>query len=388
MNRSRLTRFIPLVALLLAVGCSGRSYQVASPVLGPVPPRIPLASADDEAEEPDQYALRAQGGDLVAVAHSDEAKPLEMTDIIAEINGEPILAHQILDRYSRQIEQLKQQSKASKVREFQIEAIEKDLPAIIDQTLMVDALKQTMKPDQLKSIEDQLDKYFETEVEDLMKKSNTGSPTELEGVLQSQGMSLVTLRQQFGDRQLAGQYMRAKLDFEPTVSREEIQARYEADIAEYTHAAEVKWQQIDLAYEKHGSVEAAEAAAKKLLIEIRAGQLSFDDAARDQSDSPIADQGGHRDWTSPESLVDADLQAALGELPINGISAPITTKTGCIIVMTTGRREARTVPFHEVQTDLKQKMVQEKKQAHGQTVIDNLKAKAVIKTILDKTDAG
>lgn len=387
MNCCRSLVVAPILALMMTVGCTGRSHQVANPVLGPVPPRIPLAQTEQEAD-PSQPSIRSQNSGVQMASFNDESLPLEMTDIIAEVNGEPILAHMVLDRYSREIQQLKQQSKPAKVREYQLSKIEKDLPALIDQTIMVDALKQTMKPEQLKSIEDQLDKYFEQEVQDLMKKTNTGSPTELEGVLQTQGLSLVTLRQQFGDRQLAGQYMRGKLDFEPTVSHDELTERYQQNIDEYTQKPEVKWQQIDFEYQKHGGVEQAEAAAAQLLREIQAGQISFDDAAHDRSDSPLADQGGHRDWTNPENLVDTDLQHVLNQLEIQAISAPISSKNACLLVMVTGRREARTIPFHEIQTELKATMAQEKKQARGQAIINDLKSHAVIHSILDQPISG
>ncbi len=389
MNSPQIASLVCLLALLTSVGCNGRSYQVSSPVIGPVPPRVPASEVaqNTKTSKPKTNAsVRAQNAGIETVSHS-AAQPLEMTDVIAEVNGEPILAHQVLDKYTPQLNQAKQTLKPEQLRKAQLEMIKKDLPDLIDQTLMVDSVKSTMKPEQLTSVEAQMDKFFEGEVTRLMGVTQTGSPTELEGALQSQGMSLVTLRKNFGDRQLAGQFMRSKMGTEPTASREEMLALYEKNVAEnvkdFTVASELKWQQIDISYAAHGGVEGAEAEAQKLLEEIRQGTITFDDAAHDRSDSDLATKGGHWDWTHPESLVDADLKEALTSLELNGISEVIPTKSACVIVMLTGRHEASVVPFSDVQKLLHDSIVTEKKEAIGKVVMEKVKIDAVIHTILE-----
>lgn len=391
MNSPRVAILVCLAALLGLAGCNGRSYQVSSPVIGPVPPRIAAAQVAEGTARTkkgkSQTTPRAQNAGIERVGYAED-QPINMTDVIAEVNGEPILAHEVLDRYAPQLAQAKQSMKPEQIRKAQLEMIKKDLPNVVDQTLMVDAIKTNMKAEQLKSVDAQMDKYFEGEVERLMKTTSTGSPTELEALLQQQGMSLVTLRKNFGDRQLAGQFMRSKMGTEPTASREEMRARYELDIETFTEASEVKWQQVDITYEAHGGVDGAEAAAQKLLKQIRSGSIKFDAAAHDKSDSPLATHGGHSDWTNPESLADEDVKSALTSLELNEISDVIPTKTACLIVMVTGRHEARVIPFNDVQKDLHDRIVKDKKEAIGEEVIKDLKKSAVIHTILDEEDAG
>lgn len=379
---------IPLAILLLTilmVGCNGKSYQVASPVLGPVPPRAPkqAVAETNQIKSPGQN-LRAQDVSIQTISHED-VKPLMMTDVIAEVNGEPILAHEVFDRYADKLAQAQDAVKAEKFREMQVELVRKELPTLIERTLMVEAMKQTMKVEQLKQIEDQLDKFFEVEVQRLMQSSNSRSPTELESRLQSQGMSLVTLRKQFGDNQLAGQYLRSRMGKDPTASREEMLALYE-ELKEstYTEKAEVKWQQIELSYEEQGGIDSAEKAAHQLLKEIRSGKLSFDQAAHERSDSSLASRGGHLDWTRPESLADPDLRAALNSLGMNEVSEVIPMKSAFVIVMLTGRRDARVIPFNEVQTELHDKIIKKKKDDAVQVIVDELKKDAIVHTILDE----
>ena len=383
MNFSRVAITFCVSVLLIATGCNGRSYQVSSPVLGPVPPRVSsaeVAERGSQKKSSNGKAVRGQNAGIERVSY-DEKQPLRMTEVIAEVNGEPILAHEILDRYAPQMN--KQKLKPEQMRKAQLELIKKNLPNVIDQTLMVDSIKTNMKPEQLKAVEAQMDKYFEGEIQKLMKTTNAGSPTELEAILQANGTSLVTLRKNFGDRQLAGQYMRTKMGTEPTASREEMRIQYEQDIATFTESEEVKWQQIDIDYKAHGGVEGAEAAAQELLAQIRSGEITFDAAAHGKSDSPLASSGGHSDWTNPESLADADMKAALKSLEVDGISEVIPTKTACVILMVTGRHEARVIPFNEVQKELHDRVINERKKVTGDEVMKALKATAIIHTILD-----
>ena len=216
------------ISLILA-GCNGRSYQVSSPVLGPVPPRAPAEEvAQSNAEAKTAKRVRAQDSEIQTVAHQ-EVKPLQMTDVVAEVNGEPILAHEVLDRYADKLGQAQAMMKTSEYRKIQTQLIQQDLPKLIERTLMVDAMKQTMKPEQLKQVDTQLDKLFEAEVQRMMKSTNARSPIELENQLQSQGLSLISLRKQFGDNAIAAQYLRSKTGKDPTASREEMLALYEEE---------------------------------------------------------------------------------------------------------------------------------------------------------------
>lgn len=388
MHSPRKIIFICVTALLIAAGCKGgRSYQVASPVLGPVPPRVAQADSGDDGtgKASTKKSVRGQNHDIENVSFDNVSKqPLSMTDVVAEVNGEPILAHEIFDqRYSVELNKRKHTMKPEQLRQIQMEIIAKELPLRIDQTLMVDAIKSNLKTEQMKGIDDQMDKYFQGEIDRLMKATNTGSPTELETVLQANGTSLVTMRKNFGDNQLARQYLRTKIGEDPKASREEMQLYFEEHREKYTESEEIKWQQIDISYAQNGGVDKAEAVAQALLDEIREGTISFDEAAHKRSDSPLASSGGHSDWTKPKSLADKDLRHTLTLLEMNEVSELIPTKKAFLIVMLTGHHEARVIPFGEVQKEIHDLIVKEKRDKLAKEVVSKLRETAVIHTILD-----
>lgn len=392
MHSPRLIMIACTTALLIAAGCNGgRSYQVASPVLGPVPPRVAQSDSidDEDGKTSSKKSVRGQSRDFEKVSFEDVTdQPLSMTDVIAEVNGEPILAHEVLDRYAAQLTQAKQKMKPEKVRQAQIEIIKKDLQPIIDQTLMVDAIKTNLKTEQLEKIDEQMDKYFESEIDRLMKATHAGSPTELETILQANGTSLVTMRKNFGDRNLAGQYLRTKIGEEPAASREEMHTYFQENKEKYSESEEVKWQQIDISYAENGGLDKAEAVAEALLDEIREGKISFDTAAHERSNSPLATSGGHSDWTKPKSLADADLRNTLTSLEVNEVSEIIPTKKAFLIVMLTGHHESRVIPFNEVQKEIHDVIIKEKRERAAKEIVAKLRENAVIHTILDDEAAN
>lgn len=121
-----------------------------------------------------------------------------------------------------------------------------------------------------------------------------------------------------------------------------------------------------------------------MLDEIREGKISFDEAAHKRSDSPLASSGGHSDWTKPKSLADKDLRDTLSVLELNEVSEVIATKKAFLIVMVTGHHEARVIPFNEVQKEIHDLIVKEKRDKLAKEVVAKLRENAIIHSILDE----
>jgi peptidyl-prolyl cis-trans isomerase SurA len=71
---------------------------------------------------------------------------------------------------------------------------------------------------------------------------------------------------------------------------------------------------------------------------IEAGTLAFDEAARQFSEDGSAAQGGDLGWMSPGMLV-PEFEQAMNALPINGVSAPVTSRFGVHLIQVLERRE-------------------------------------------------
>ena len=363
-----------LLVIVSLVGCSGnRSYDVANPVVGPPPPRIDnavqLAQSPDRAQEIQQASFSSTA-------------PLSMTTVIARVNGTPILAGQILEPYAAKLNEAAKQVSPEEIRKVQENIIKRDLPPQIEQTLMSSQVKSKLTQEQLDAIDEQLDTFFEAEIEKMKQKAGVSNLAELEGVLQQQGMSLVTFRDMFGDRQLAGEYIRGKLGEESPITRAELLAEYNRRKEDFAKPEQVKWQQLQVSFAKHGSRTRAGRIYNNAVTELKEG-ADFTDVVRKYSDGPLQESGGHWDWTQPESIASADVREALSDLPVGSMSKTIETDGSFRVVKLTGHRPATYTPFAEVQEKVRAEMIESQRSEQVKVVIAELKENAVIETMFD-----
>jgi len=91
------------------------------------------------------------------------------------------------------------------------------------------------------------------------------------------------------------------------------------------------------------SPQVSQEAALKRLAEmqrqIQAGTLTFEQAARDNSEDSSAAQGGDLGWASPGMFV-PEFEQAMNPLPIGGMAAPFVSRFGAHLLQVVDRRNA------------------------------------------------
>ena len=92
------------------------------------------------------------------------------------------------------------------------------------------------------------------------------------------------------------------------------------------------------------SSQLSQDAAKQRLAEIKnkivSGALSFEQAARENSEDASAAAGGDLGWVSPGTFV-PEFEAVIKQLPEGGISDPVISRFGVHLVQVTGRRDVK-----------------------------------------------
>jgi peptidyl-prolyl cis-trans isomerase SurA len=91
------------------------------------------------------------------------------------------------------------------------------------------------------------------------------------------------------------------------------------------------------------SVEAASRRLAEFKRQILAGTKTFEQLARDNSEDGSAAIGGDLGWASPGNFV-PEFEAAMNELPINGISDPVVSRFGVHLIQVLERREINLDP--------------------------------------------
>ena len=128
-----------------------------------------------------------------------------------------------------------------------------------------------------------------------------------------------------------------------TLTEEEMQAYYEEHKQQYTKGEGVTASHILVKDEEE---------CNAILAAIKAGEKSFEDAAKESSTCPSGAKGGDLGEFSRGQMVkefeDAAFDAEIGE-----IVGPVQTQFGYHIIKTTAKREAGLLPFEEVKGQIR-----------------------------------
>lgn len=115
-----------------------------------------------------------------------------------------------------------------------------------------------------------------------------------------------------------------------------------------------------------------EEKAKELIEKIQNGEISFEDAARENSSCPSGQNGGSLGEFTRGQMV-SEFDTACFSMEVGKISEPVKTQFGYHIIKVTAKNEAQQMSFDEVKDSLKQQMVAEKQQNAYESKINQLK---------------
>src|SRR5690606_12827968 len=243
--------------------------------------------------------------------------------VAATVNGTPILVADVLERFTPQLKQAEAQLPPAEFTKLKRQLIERELPAHIEQAILVHSALSQVPADQRKMIDEQLDKFFAEELTRMQAEMGVKSLAELEAVFQQAGTSITNMQRSFNNRQLAGQAMGMLTPKEPTITRREILKEYQSRLEEFTEPEKVRWQQIWVSYNKHGGKQQAFEALDVVIQELKAGR-PFEDVAREHSDGVMAAEGGQWDWTQRGELSNPQIERMLFELPVGEIGQVVS----------------------------------------------------------------
>ncbi|QDT44669.1 Foldase protein PrsA precursor [Gimesia alba] len=396
--------FLSLVSLGM-MGCE-TTPKVDNPVLGPPPPRLESALKQQKLKHA-EIASRANDrksvleGDfedsenpfetpvITASTTSSNSTDEEADDflsdstVVAMVNGAPLFVSDVIGIYDFQLKQAEQRMPPEEYKKLRRALVKRDLKGHIERQLLIHEMKSTLKKEQLDQLQEVLETAFEEErIPELQKGLGVNSPQELEEKLNQQGRSLYSERELFIKQQSAIQFMAVKAKATNDYSREEVLARYKANIKDYEVPSKVRWQRIRITYAKQGGKEKAVGVLDEVIHKLQAGE-DFGELAKKYSDGTRAERNGQWGWTRRGSLAEPEIEKALFELPIGQTSQVYETANSFQIIKVNDRKEAGHIPFADVQGKLEQSMISEARMKATKEILEELHAKAVIETIFD-----
>ena len=385
------------------VGCE-TTPKVDNPVLGPPPPRLESALKQQKLKHADIASRANDRKSVLEGDFEDSENPFETpiitasttssntteegtedflsdSTVVAMVNGAPLFVSDVIGVYDFQLKQAEQRMPPEEYKKLRRALVKRDLKGHIERQLLIHEMKSTLKKEQLEQLQEVLETAFEEErIPELQKGLGVNSPQELEEKLNQQGRSLYSERELFLKQQSAIQFMAVKAKATNDYSREEVLARYKANIKDYEVPSKVRWQRIRITYAKQGGKEKAVGLLDEVIHKLQAGE-DFGEVAKKYSDGTRAERNGQWGWTRRGSLAEPEIEEALFELPIGQTSQVFETTTSFQIVKVNDRKEAGHIPFADVQGKLEQSMISEARMKATKEILDELYAKAVIETM-------
>ncbi len=134
----------------------------------------------------------------------------------------------------------------------------------------------------------------------------------------------------------------------------------DADVKKYYDEHESEMQTGETVEASHILV-AEEAEALAILEKIRAGEVSFEDAAKAHSTCPSKERGGSLGAFGRGQMV-PEFDSACFEMEIGELRGPVKTQFGYHLIRLDGKNPAEKIPFEMVKEEIRRRLVAEKQQ--------------------------
>ncbi|WP_158545433.1 peptidylprolyl isomerase [Bremerella cremea] len=324
-----------------------------------------------------------------AVDENDLFKPAR---IVAIVNGEPILAGDVLGPVNQiikqKLESLTEEQLASvredDIEKFKEQALKQMLPGMIDVKIVYLEFLRNVPQDRRADMQQMLDKnYYEHQLESDLKEAGVQSRAEFDMKLRETGSSLEKKKQRYVEQVVAYQQIQRHVRSDEEVTHQQMLDFYSEHSSDYEKPARAKWEQLMVKFSEFPNRQAAWEAMAAMGNRVLRG-APLDAVAKRESQGIRASRGGQYDWTSKGSLKNETVDQAIFTLPVGELSPIIESQEGFHIVRVVEREEEGMVPFTEAQVEIKEQIKKQRKQKATEAYIQEVKAKAQVWTIFDE----
>jgi peptidyl-prolyl cis-trans isomerase SurA len=290
--------------------------------------------------------------------------------IVAVVNNDVITLSELEEAGKRMFEQVKESSLPSE-RE---EKLRKAREAVLDQLIENKLLEQEIKNKKIEVTERDIDAALEQ-----IKQQNQISEDEMKAVLAKDGITLSAYRRRLqddiGKMRLINREIKSKI----VLKEEEVRKNYQDNLTRFTDPAEVKIQQIFFGFPQWATQEQVASIRKDALAILERAHRGedFADLARKYSQGAKAREGGVLGFFKHKELR-RELEEAAFKLQTGEVSGLIKTPEGLHILRVLERKGGEPKPFAEVQSRLRDEMMQAESERQFQEWMKALKAKAYI----------
>jgi hypothetical protein len=363
------------------------------------PPAVPTASgvrgiADPAAPSGGPIPRTAVEGSPITPTPAEvpaSAQPVEGAQVIARIDGQIVLASDLLWQVDQLIAMSSQPIPPEHREMARMQLTERLLMGVIDTKLLYADFRRTVPAENLPKVEESIAGPFEEiEVPRLMKILKITDRAALDATLRRYGTSLKDVQRQFTEKTIAGEWLRQIVKKPEPISYEALLAYYQDHPKEFEFEATVTWEELMVRFDRcEGDRDRAWRELCEMGNEVWQAAAAnpqlrgpvFAAVAKSKSHGTTAADGGiHEDMTVGALRCEA-INEALAALAVGQMSDGIESDVGFHIVRVLERTAAGRTPFTEAQAGIRKLLETEQRTALLEAELKRLRSSARVWTI-------
>jgi len=226
-------------------------------------------------------------------------------------------------------------------------------------------------------------------LDDIRKQNRLDSMEDLEKAARQQGVSFEDFKANIKNGILTQQVVRDEVGRHLQATQGQEQVYYNAHKDEFTQPEQIHLSEILVPTPPDATdavVAQAQAKAEDINAKIKAGG-KFDDLAKTYSGGPTASQGGDLGLFKRGALAKV-LEDQTFSLPAGGVTAPIRTRQGFVILKVTERQEAGVPQLKDIEPQIQEAMYMQAMQPALRTYLTKLREEAYIDIKPGYVDSG
>lgn len=308
---------------------------------------------------------------------------------MAIVNGQSIFLDDVLGGLRQKVEQNPQLS-PDQCQAIMLNELRKRLPRYTEDQLIIQAVERKIPADRREEVRKSLEPKFQEVLDSILKKEQKATVQELDEWLASEGTSVDELRENFFRIQMVEGYVTSLAKVPEKIDREELLQYYNEHLAVYTSSEQIRFSKIVVRFEKHGGQSQAEQVLAQVMTQLNQSR-DFGDVAAEFSDASNCDKRGDMGWVKRGAL-QPELEELLFALATGTTSSVMTHNDRYELFHVADRKESSTVPFADVQKEIEQRLLEEKRIEARQAVRDQLRGKgnivSMVEPLVKTTSAG
>ncbi len=318
-------------------------------------------------------------------------EPLDECEVIARINGQVVLACEVMWQVNLILEGKEDRIPPGQKDQIVERLMQQNLMSMLDMKILYGDFRRKAPQADLAAIHQELDKSFdEKEIPTLMKRVGVEERSQLAGRLLELGTSVSEQREDFYQRMIARSWVNESIKVDRVVRHDELLTYYQEHGPEYDYPTQARWEELMVQFSKFGNDKAKAFAAlakigneayRAAVAQPDKNQPAFASIAKAKSQGFNANRGGQYDWTTQGALTAERVDEAIFSLPVGQMSPILESDRGFHIVRVLERKQAGRTPFTEVQAEITNKIRDARFDEAIATKLDELRRGAKIWTL-------